>query len=102
MIGRAAIGYPWVFKEIKHFLSTGEHLAPPSIKDRVEAAREHLVKSVEWKGEKLGILEMRRHYTNYFKGLPGIKDFRMQMVDTMELKVIEQILEEIVQKYAMT
>ena len=99
MIGRAAIGYPWIFREIKHFLATGEHLSSPTIKERVEAAKEHLLKSVEWKGEKLGVLEMRRHYTNYFKGLPGIKDYRMQLVDAMELDLIENILNQIARNY---
>lgn len=99
MIGRAAIGYPWIFKEMKHFIQTGNLLAPPSILDRVDAARFHLLKSVEWKGEKLGILEMRRHYTNYFKGLPGIKDYRLRLVSVDSQVEVEAILDEILRVY---
>src|SRR4051812_44794574 len=76
MIGRAAIGYPWIFNEIKHFIQTGSHLAPPTIQQRLEVIRKHLYRSVEWKGMKAGVNEMRRHYTNYLKGLPNIKEFR--------------------------
>lgn len=99
MIGRAAIGYPWIFKEMKHFIQTGELLAPPTIIDRVDAARFHLLKSVEWKGEKLGILEMRRHYTNYFKGLPGIKDYRLRLVSVDSQTEVLAILDEILSVY---
>ena len=80
MIGRASIGNPWVFNEIKHFVKTGEHLASPTIVDRVDAARQHLKMSIEWKGERLGIVEMRRHYANYFKGIPHFKEHRMDLV----------------------
>jgi nifR3 family TIM-barrel protein len=80
MIGRAAIGYPWIFREIKHFMQHGVHLAPPDIDERVDATIEHLQRSIEWKGPKLGIIEMKRHYGNYFKGLPNIKEFRMKLV----------------------
>ncbi len=80
MIGRASIGYPWIFREIKHFLKTGEHLSPPSFDERIKAAMRHLEMSVEWKGEKLGIVEMRRHYTNYFKGIPHFKQHRIKLV----------------------
>ena len=99
MIGRAAIGYPWIFKEIKHYIKEGEVLAPPTIEDRVEAAKMHLLKSVEWKGEKLGVLEMRRHYTNYFKGMPGIKDYRLKLVSTDEVPELLNVLKEIQTKY---
>ena len=95
MIGRASIGYPWIFNEIKHFMKTGEHLAPPTIADRVEAARRHLEMSIEWKGEKLGVLEMRRHYTNYFKGIPHFKEHRMKLVTIMEPKELFEVLEEV-------
>jgi tRNA-dihydrouridine synthase B len=95
MIGRAAIGYPWIFNEIKHFMATGEMLDPPTIAQRVEAAREHLDKSIEWKGEKLGVLEMRRHYTNYFKAYPGIKEYRSKLVNTEEAQEIYEILNQI-------
>ncbi|WP_031426835.1 tRNA dihydrouridine synthase DusB [Flavimarina sp. Hel_I_48] len=80
MIGRASIGYPWFFKEVKHFFKTGEHLPPPSMQDRLDAARRHLEMAIDWKGEKLGVFETRRHYTNYFKGIPNFKEYRMRMV----------------------
>ncbi|EZH74982.1 NifR3 family TIM-barrel protein [Aquimarina atlantica] len=80
MIGRASIGYPWFFKEVKHFFKTGEHLPPPTIEERVNAARRHLQMAIDWKGEKLGVFETRRHYTNYFKGIPHFKEYRTKMV----------------------
>jgi len=80
MIGRASIGYPWIFNEIKHFIKTGEHLEKPTMKDRITAARRHLEMSVKWKGETLGVLEMRRHYGNYFKGISHFKEHRMKLV----------------------
>jgi nifR3 family TIM-barrel protein len=95
MIGRAAIGNPWVFNEIKHFMATGEHLSPPTMNDRVEAVREHLVFSVEWKGERKGIYEMRRHYTNYFRGIPNFKPYRMRLVTSESFNEILDILGEI-------
>lgn len=99
MIGRASIGYPWIFNEIKHFMATGEHLAPPDIHQRVDACKDHLRMSLEWKGPILGIVEMRRHYTNYFKGLPGIKEHRMVMVTTMDPDEIYAELEVVRAKY---
>jgi nifR3 family TIM-barrel protein len=99
MIGRAAIGYPWIFNEIKHFLKTGEHLAPPTIQQRVEVIQKHLYRSVEWKGMKAGINEMRRHYTNYLRGLPNIKDFRLKLVTISEVEEIDEVLSEIVKYY---
>lgn len=80
MIGRASIGYPWFFKEVKHFFKTGTHLPPPTMEQRVTAARRHLQMSIDWKGETLGVLETRRHYSNYFKGIPNFKPYRMKMV----------------------
>ena len=100
MIGRAAIGYPWIFDEIKHFLKTGEMLPPPSIEDRIEVCKKHLHKSFEWKGPIVGIFEMRRHYANYLKGLPGIKDYRFQLVTLKSVEEIDAILDEIEVKYA--
>ncbi len=100
MIGRAAIGYPWIFREIKHYLATGELLPPPTLDERVAACRKHLHGSVQWKGEKLGILEMRRHYANYLKGLSHIKEFRMRLVTTDSLPEIEAILDELREHYA--
>lgn len=102
MIGRAAIGYPWIFNEIKHFFKTGEELAPPTMKDRLEAAKNHLIWSMEWKGERLGIVEMRRHYTNYFKGIHGFKPHRMKLVttdDPIQLLQLFDIIEETYQNY---
>ena len=92
MIGRASIGYPWIFNEVKHFMNTGTHLVAPGIKERVEAAREHLQMSVNWKGEGLGIAEMKRHYTNYFKGIAHFKDYRLKLVTSFELNEIMDIL----------
>lgn len=80
MIGRASIGNPWFFNQVKHFIATGTHLPSPSIPERVEAARRHLEMSIAWKGEVLGVLETRRHYTNYFKGIPNFKEYRTRMV----------------------
>jgi len=100
MIGRAAIGYPWIFNEIKHYFATGEHLPPPSMDDRVEAARNHLIWSMEWKGERLGIVEMRRHYTNYFKGVHGFKDYKQRLVTTDDHNGLMAIFNEITEAYA--
>jgi nifR3 family TIM-barrel protein len=100
MIGRASIGYPWVFNEIKHFMKTGEHLPKPGIQERVEATRQHLLSSVKWKGETLGILEMKRHYTNYFKGIDHFKDYRMKLVTSFDLNEILATLDEISEHYA--
>lgn len=80
MIGRASIGNPWFFNQVKHFIATGTHLPSPTISERVEAARRHLEMSIAWKGEVLGVLETRRHYTNYFKGIPNFKEYRSRMV----------------------
>ena len=95
MIGRAAIGYPWIFNEIKHYLATGEFLAPPTMSDRLEAAKNHLIWSMEWKGERLGIVEMRRHYTNYFKGIHGFKAHRQRLVTEDDPAQLMKIFEEI-------
>ena len=95
MIGRAAIGYPWIFNEIKHYLATGEFLAPPTMSDRLEAAKNHLIWSMEWKGERLGIVEMRRHYTNYFKGIHGFKAHRQRLVTEDDPTQLMKIFEEI-------
>ena len=97
MIGRAAIGYPWIFNEIKHYFATGELLPSPTIADRVEAAKNHLLWSVEWKGERQGVVEMRRHYANYFKGIPNFKEHRHKLVtlDASEevVKALDNVLE---------
>jgi nifR3 family TIM-barrel protein len=100
MIGRAAIGYPWIFNEIKHFVKTGTHLPSPTIQDRVAVARKHLYKSVEWKNPVVGINEMRRHYTNYLKGLPNIKEYRGKLVTLKTVEEIDEVLNEIERVYA--
>jgi nifR3 family TIM-barrel protein len=102
MIGRASIGYPWIFNEIKHFMRTGEHLAPPTTAERVRVCRKHLDFSIRWKGERTGIVEMRRHYASYFKGLDNFKPFRMRLVETMSYQEINDILEEIIKHYLST
>ncbi|WDF69257.1 tRNA dihydrouridine synthase DusB [Sphingobacterium oryzagri] len=100
MIGRASIGYPWIFREIKHFFETGERLEGPTIIERVEVCKTHLTKSIEWKGDKTGIFEMRRHYANYFKGIPNFKEYRMQLVGLQNQNEILEVLEEIKDKFA--
>ena len=99
MIGRAAIGYPWVFNEVKHFLQTGTHLDPPTIRQRVDVIRQHLYRSIEWKGIKAGINEMRRHYTNYLRGLPNIKEFRLKLVTLDTPEEIEDVLSAVIGRY---
>jgi len=100
MIGRAAIGYPWIFDEIKHFMNTGEHLPSPSITKRVDVCKKHLRRSFEWKGPVVGILEMRRHYANYLKGLPNIKEYRSKLVTMNNIEEIESVLSEIERVYS--
>ena len=100
MIGRAAIGYPWIFDEIKHYFKTGELLPPPSMEARIQAAQNHLNWSMEWKGEHVGIVEMRRHYTNYFKGIHGFKEYKQKLVTTNEAENLANIFEEIREVYS--
>jgi len=95
MVGRASIGYPWIFREIKHYFKTQELLAPPTLEERIAACKSHFEFSLRWKGEKLGILEMRRHYTNYFKGIPNFKPFRMDLVTSMDIDFIRKKLDDI-------
>jgi len=95
MIGRASIGYPWIFNEIKHYFKTGELLDPPSLDERVSVVKKHLNFSIEWKGERKGIFEMRRHYTNYFKGIPNFKPYRMKLVSSEIQEELMDILDEI-------
>lgn len=99
MIGRAAIGYPWIFREIKHFFNTGEYLPGPTITERVEVCRTHLDKSIAWKGNKTGIFEMRRHYANYFKGIPDFKEYRMKLVSLENINDIHSVLLEINERF---
>jgi tRNA-dihydrouridine synthase B len=93
MIGRASIGNPWIFREIKHFLKTGDLLPPPTLKERKDAVRQHLMFSVTWKGERQAILEMRRHYSNYFKGINGFKPYRMKLVQSDSFGEIGELLD---------
>jgi nifR3 family TIM-barrel protein len=99
MIGRAAIGYPWIFREIKHFFKTGEYLAEPTITERVEVCKTHLDKSIAWKGNKTGVFEMRRHYANYFKGIADFKEYRMKLVSLESIDEINAVLEEINERF---
>ncbi len=100
MIGRATIGYPWIFREIKHYFKTGEILPAPTIHERVAACKQHLLHSIEWKGEKLGILEMRRHYTNYFRGYQHIKVYRKELVTLDNPRDILGVLDQIEERYS--
>jgi nifR3 family TIM-barrel protein len=100
MIGRAAIGYPWIFREIKHYVQTGEILPPPTVEERVEVCRTHLHKSVKWKNPIVGVYEMRRHYANYLKGLPNIKEYRTKLVTLKLVEELDEVLDEIAQTYA--
>ncbi|NNM24051.1 MAG: tRNA dihydrouridine synthase DusB [Flavobacteriaceae bacterium] len=99
MIGRASIGYPWFFREVKHYFATGEHCEPPSMGERVEAARRHLQMAIDWKGERLGVFETRRHYTNYFKGIPDFKQYRMKMVTSDDSASVFAAFDEVLEKF---
>ena len=100
MIGRASIGNPWFFKQVKHFFKTGQHLSPISLEERVDAARRHLQMAIDWKGEKLGVFETRRHYTNYFKGIPHFKDYRTRMVTSDEAADVFATFDEVLEKFS--
>lgn len=95
MVGRASIGYPWIFNEIKHYLKTGNHLPPPTIDNRVEAALQHLDFSLRWKGRHEGMVEMRRHYSNYFRNIPHFKEYRQKLVTSLDENEIKAVLEEV-------
>ena len=99
MIGRAAIGYPWIFKEVKHYIKTGEMLPPPDVAERIRVCKKHLDFSLEWKNERQGLLEMRRHYTNYFKGLYNFKPFRTRLVESLDRNEVYDILDEVGHQY---
>lgn len=99
MIGRGAVGRPWIFKEIKHYLETGEHMEPLTVMDKVELAKLHFAKSLEFKGEITGVLEMRRHLSNYFKGLNNFKETRLKLVTTKEPEEIFRLLEIVKEKW---
>lgn len=99
MIGRASIGYPWVFNEIKHYLKTGNHLPGPTMAERVAVCKKHLDFSVRWKGDKIGIFEMRRHYTNYFRGIDHFKPFRMRLVEAGTYEAVADVLAEVAETF---
>lgn len=99
MIGRASIGYPWFFREVKHFFETGQHRALPTMQERVDVARRHLQMAIAWKGEQLGVYETRRHYTNYFKGIPDFKEYRTKMVTSDDSQGVFAAFEEVLEKY---
>ncbi|MGB0376817.1 MAG: tRNA dihydrouridine synthase, partial [Flavobacteriaceae bacterium] len=101
MIGRASIGNPWFFNQVKHYFKTGTHMAPPTLEERLEVARRHLEMSVAWKGEVLGVLETRRHYTNYFKGLPNFKPFRTRMVTSDKAEEVYATFEAVKHEYSV-
>lgn len=100
MIGRGAIGNPWIFREVKHYLATGEILAPATIEERVGNCKTHFLKSLEWKGPRLGIFEMRRHYANYFKGFTNFKEIRMKLVTCDDIDEIIALLDSLPGIYA--
>lgn len=101
MIGRASIGYPWIFREIKYFMATGEHLAPPTLEERLKACLQHFRHSLTWKGERQGLFEMRRHYASYFKGLPDFKPYRTRLVEAVLPTEVEAILQEVGEQYTL-
>ena len=101
MIGRASIGNPWFFNQVKHFLNKGTYLSPPRLEEKVAAARRHLEMAIEWKGENLGVLETRRHYTNYFKGIPNFKPHRTRLVTSDFSSEVFQVLDEILEKFTI-
>jgi tRNA-dihydrouridine synthase len=100
MIGRSAIGYPWIFNEIKHYVQTGAQLPKPTIAERVAVTNKHLEFSIRWKGAKLGVLEMRRHYASYFKSIPDFKPFRARLVEANQFEDVQLILHEVLENYA--
>ena len=99
MIGRASIGNPWFFREVQHYLKTGKKLLNPSMSERIEAARRHLQMAIDWKGEKLGVFETRRHYTNYFRGIPHFKEYRMKMVTSDDSIDVFNVIDEVALKF---
>ncbi len=99
MIGRASIGNPWFFAQVKHFFKTGEHLSPPTIAERVKTAKRHLEMAIKWNGEHTGLFETRRHYTNYFKGIPHFKEYRLKMVTSDSKEDVFKVFEEVLEKF---
>ena len=99
MIGRASIGNPWFFREVQHYLKTGKKLLNPTMSERIEAAKRHLQMAIDWKGEKLGVFETRRHYTNYFRGIPHFKEYRMKMVTSDDSIDVFNVINEVALKF---
>ena len=100
MIGRASIGNPWFFAQVKHFFKTGEHLTPPTIAERVKTAKRHLEMAIKWNGEHAGLFETRRHYTNYFKGIPHFKEYRLRMVTSDSKEEVFKVFNEVLEKFS--
>jgi len=100
MIGRASIGNPWFFKQVKHFIKTGEHLAEPSIEERVNVAKRHLDMAIKWNGEKIALMETRKHYTSYFKGIPNIKPYRLKMLTAPTRETVFNVFDEVLQVFS--
>ena len=100
MIGRASIGNPWFFNQVKHFFNTGSHLEPPTLEERVEVARQHLERAIAWNGIQAGLLETRRHYSNYFKGYPDFKEYRTRMVTAATKEEVFAVFDEVLAEYA--
>lgn len=99
MIGRASIGYPWIFNEIKNFINKNKKIKKPSLHERIETVKKHLDFSIEWKGETLGLIEMRRHYTNYFRGIENFKKFRMKLIESTSYEESLETLNNIYKIY---
>jgi tRNA-dihydrouridine synthase len=99
MVARAVYGNPWIFKEIKHYLKTGELIPPPHLQERIRIARIQLHKSCEWKGERRGVIELRKHWADYFKGYPHFKPFRQKMMELESLDEVNLLLNEIEEFY---
>ena len=100
MVARATYGRPWIFRDIRHYLDTGELLPEPTVREKVAIARRHLGLSLDLKGEPRGVYEMRRHLSCYFRGLPDFKDTRIRMVTTLDVPELYSILDEIEERYA--
>lgn len=101
MIGRASIGNPWFFKDVKHYFKTGEHAPPAPLEERVQTARRHLEMAIQWNGEHAGLFETRRHYTNYFKGIPHFKEYRLRMVTAESKKKVFEVFDEVLDKFSV-
>ena len=101
MIGRASIGNPWFFKDVKHYFKTGEHAEPASLEERVQTARRHLEMAIDWNGEHAGLFETRRHYTNYFKGIPHFKEYRLRMVTAESKEMVFEVFDEVLEKFSV-